>query len=163
MNKIFQFALFLGIFIVAIVFFEQAQNGRYQYINNIILDTRSGEFWSPDGTQFQPREGRITYHKPAVDDERNEDSRRQAFRDCVWNHPDKTAECLKVMSLERKIEKAAMAAANPIVLPHTLNEQQFGSQSADHANADEKYEYKSTEVEVREPRGKTPDTVAKDH
>jgi hypothetical protein len=53
MDKLFRIGLLVGVFAIALGFFQNSQNGRYQYSSNgnvgIIVDTRTGEFWTEQG------------------------------------------------------------------------------------------------------------------
>jgi hypothetical protein len=81
MENIFRIGLVVGIFAIAIAVFQHSQNGRYQYstdgTHGIIVDTRTGEFWTEDGSHFEPRIARITARHPSVDDQANK------FKECL--------------------------------------------------------------------------------
>jgi hypothetical protein len=73
-DRIYKVALLLGLFAIAIGLFENSRNTRYQYANHgdqgVIVDTRTGEYWTEDGTHFEPREAKITTHSPTMVDAR---------------------------------------------------------------------------------------------
>jgi hypothetical protein len=106
MDRSLQIALIVGVFAVATVLFEYSENGRYQYSPNgsagIIVDTRTGEYWTEDGSHFEPREARITVHHPAVDDRTASDDRVNKFMDCIHDaaHKKDARDCLA----EQKID-----------------------------------------------------------
>jgi|SRR6516165_290916 len=87
MDKPFQIALVVGVFAIAFVLYRDSENRRYLYSANgsggVVLDTRSGEFWTEDGTHFEPRFARITAHHPSVDDQTANDDSTNRFRDCL--------------------------------------------------------------------------------
>jgi hypothetical protein len=87
MDKLFKPALLVGVFAVAFALFQHSQNGRYQYSTNgnqgIVLDTRTGEFWTETGTHFQPQIAQVTLHVPSVDDQEASDRRRNEFKKCL--------------------------------------------------------------------------------
>jgi hypothetical protein len=87
MDKLLQIALVAGVFASAFVLFEHSENGRYSYTSNgndsIIVDTRTGEFWTQDGNHFEPRVARVTIHHPAIDNQTASDDRSNNFSDCV--------------------------------------------------------------------------------
>ena len=87
MDEPFKIGLLIGVFAIAIVLFQYSQNGRYQYSPNgnvgVIVDTRTGEFWTEEGSHFEPRTGHITTHLPSVDDETGTDERTIKFRNCL--------------------------------------------------------------------------------
>jgi hypothetical protein len=71
MTKPFQVAVVLALLLIALAAFRFSENGRYQYTNEIILDTRSGEGWNLSGdTHFNPRAGIIAAHQVHVEDSR---------------------------------------------------------------------------------------------
>jgi hypothetical protein len=83
MDRLLTIALIIGVFAVAAVLFENSENGRYQYSPGIIVDTRTGEYWTQDGSHFEPREARITVHQPSVNDQTASDDRHNKFLDCL--------------------------------------------------------------------------------
>jgi hypothetical protein len=87
MDRPLQLALIIGVFALAFVVFERSENGRYQYSTNgstgIIVDTRTGEYWTEEGNHFEPRQARITAHYPFVDDQSENDDHRNKVRNCV--------------------------------------------------------------------------------
>jgi hypothetical protein len=104
MDKGLTIGLVVGLFAVATALFQSAQNGRYQYTTNgsqaVIVDTRTGDFWTEDGSHFEPRMARVTAHHPTIDDQTESDDSAQKFHDCllaniqaVRNHSDKR-DCL---------------------------------------------------------------------
>jgi hypothetical protein len=89
-DKGFRIGLLVSIVAIAIALFQNSRNSHYQYFNNGnqvgIVDTRTGEFWTEEGSHFEPRTARITVHQPIVEDTTAEDTRTKAFSDCLWNH-----------------------------------------------------------------------------
>lgn len=87
MDTIFKVSLLICIFAIAAISVQSAQNGHYQYATNgntgIIVDTRTGEFWTEDGDHFEPRTAHITAHHPLIDDETANDDRTIRFKDCL--------------------------------------------------------------------------------
>jgi hypothetical protein len=94
MDKLFKIGLLVGIFAAAIALFQNSQNGRYRYSANpidpteyktsgVVIDTRTGEYWTEDGTHFEPRTAHITAHRPFVDDETANDDSTKKFHDCL--------------------------------------------------------------------------------
>lgn len=87
MEDIFRIGLVVGIFAIAIAVFQHSQNGRYQYstdgTHGIIVDTRTGEFWTEDGSHFEPRIARITARHPSVDDQTASDDKANKFKECL--------------------------------------------------------------------------------
>jgi hypothetical protein len=87
MDNVFKTGLLVGILAVAIALFQRSQNGRYQYSTNgtqgVVLDTRTGEFWTEDGTHFEPRMAHITARHPSVDDQTGSDDRSNRFKECL--------------------------------------------------------------------------------
>lgn len=79
--------LVVGVFAIAIAVFQHSQNGRYQYATDgthgIIVDTRTGEFWTEDGTHLEPRVAHIPVHIPSVDDQTAGDDKSNKFRECL--------------------------------------------------------------------------------
>jgi len=92
MNKAFKIGLVLSVFAVAIALFQAAQNNRYQCSSNgsqwIVADTRTGEFWTEDGSHWEPRRARITAHHPSVEDETAQDDRANNLHSCLMSHTD---------------------------------------------------------------------------
>lgn len=112
MDKPFKIGLVLGVFAVAIALFQGAQNGRHQYSNNgsqVIVDTRTGEFWTPDGSHFEPRWARITAHSPSVDDETGRDDRANALNACLVSGSD-PKKCLAEFRASRETKPAPVSA-----------------------------------------------------
>jgi hypothetical protein len=123
MDKAFKLGLLVGIFAVAVALFQSAENGRYQYSTNgseaVIVDTRTGDFWTENGSHFEPRIARITAHHPTVDDQTASDDSAQKFHDCllaniqaVRNHTDKR-DCLAEQHLNFQKPAPTPAAAQP--------------------------------------------------
>lgn len=86
MDKVFKMGVLVSLFAVAAALFESSQNGRYQYSRSdvhVVIDTRTGEFWTEDGTHFIPRAAQITVHHPAVDDQSASDDSANKFRECL--------------------------------------------------------------------------------
>jgi hypothetical protein len=87
LDRSLQIALIVSVLAIAVVLFQRSENGRYQYSPNgntgTIVDTRSGDYWTADGSHFQPREARITVHHPTVDNQTASDDRTNKFRDCL--------------------------------------------------------------------------------
>jgi hypothetical protein len=58
-DKAIKIGLLVSVFAAALALFQRSENGRYQYSTNgnqgVVLDTRTGEFWTEDGTHFEPR------------------------------------------------------------------------------------------------------------
>ncbi len=98
MQKGFRVGLLIGIFAISLALFENSQNGRYQYSigegHGIVTDTRTGEYWTEDGSHFEPRMARITVHHPVVDDESAGDDRAQQFSVCLSNQVKTPHECV---------------------------------------------------------------------
>jgi len=92
MDKGFKIGLVVGIFAIAIAIFEGSQNGRYQYSGvgdqGTVVDTRTGEFWTADGSHFEPRAARITAHHPQVEDATVNDDRANKLHNCLMSGAD---------------------------------------------------------------------------
>ena len=142
-EKAFKLSMVLALLAIGLILLQQSENGRYQYVNNVVLDTRTGAFWSSDGSHFEPRAARITFHHPAVDNQTSEDDRRQAFRDCIWNDPRKASDCVNQMIAARKAARAAGVDSS--------SEQQNQVPTSDNANHNQLPEYKTSEVEIQLP------------
>lgn len=103
----FKIGLLVGIFAVAIALFENSSNGRYQYSSNgsqgIVVDTRTGEFWTEDGSHFEPRTARITTHHPSVEDATAQDDRANSLHNCLMSHTD-PKKCLAEFTASRAIQ-----------------------------------------------------------
>jgi hypothetical protein len=103
----FKIGLLVGIFAVAIALFESSSNGRYQYSSNgsrgIVVDTRTGEFWTEDGSHFEPRTARITTHHPSVEDATAQDDRANSLHNCLMSHTD-PKKCLAEFTASRAIQ-----------------------------------------------------------
>ena len=117
MENAFKVGVLLGIFAIAVSLFLSSQNGRYQYSINesrgIIVDTRTGQFWTEEGSHFQPRVAQITMHQPLVNDETASDERSQRFHDCLQaniqalrNHSPKR-DCVAEQNFAKPEEHAA--------------------------------------------------------
>jgi hypothetical protein len=120
MNKGFKAGLLVGIFTIAIAVFENSQNGRYQYSINgnqgVVMDTRTGDFWTEDGSHFEPRTASITMHTPWIDDSTEGDKRSNSFRLCIQQSVKTPAACLE----EKKLaEQAARESLLRTVQPAT--------------------------------------------
>jgi len=102
-NRAFKVGLLVGIFTIAVALFQQSGNGRYQYVTKgeegIVVDTRTGEFWTEAGSHFEPREARITTHVPFVIDQAARDRRMNSYLDCVH---DGAADCLAQLLPKRQ-------------------------------------------------------------
>ena len=87
MDKLLQMALVAGVFASAFALFEHSENGRHRCTtdgnHNVIVDTRTGEFWTEDGSHFEPRQARITVHHPAIDNQTANDDGNNKFMDCI--------------------------------------------------------------------------------
>jgi hypothetical protein len=87
MDNASRIGLVVGVFAIAIALFQHSQNGRYQYstdgTHGIIVDTRTGEYWTEDGSHFEPRIAHITAHHPSVDDQTTGDDKSNEFRECL--------------------------------------------------------------------------------
>jgi hypothetical protein len=87
MDQVFKIGLLVGIFATALALFQHSENGRYQYSTSgtqgIVLDTRTGEFWTEDGTHFEPRTAHITARHPSLDDQTASDDRSNRFKECL--------------------------------------------------------------------------------
>ena len=87
MDRPFKIGLLVGVFAIAAVLFQNSQNGRYLYSTSgnggVVVDTRTGEFWTEEGTHFEPRSAHITAHHPSVDDETANDDSSNRFKDCL--------------------------------------------------------------------------------
>src|SRR5215467_1752097 len=145
MDKAFKLSIILALSAIALILLKQSQNGRFQYVDNFLLDTRTGAFWSSDGSHFEPRAGKITFHHPEVDDQTSEDDRRQSFRECISHHPAKATDCVNQMIASRKAEKAAKEALNG------SSEQENQAPAAENANRNQPLELKPSEVEIQLP------------
>jgi hypothetical protein len=104
MDKGFRIGLLVGVFAIAIGLFESSQNGRYQYSTNgnqgVVVDTRSGEYWTEDGSHFEPRTAHITAHHPSVEDATAEDDRANNLHNCLMSHAD-PKKCLAEFTASR--------------------------------------------------------------
>jgi hypothetical protein len=87
MDKPFQIGLVVGVFAIAYVLYLNSENGRYQYSGGMVVDTRTGEFWSEDGTHFEPRSAHITTHHPSVEGQAGKRSQGEEADEEVasWN------------------------------------------------------------------------------
>jgi len=87
MNKAFQIGFLSVLCVIALLLFQHSQNGRYQYSTvgtiGVIVDTRTGEYWTEDGTHFEPRSAHITTHHPSIDDQTASDDSTNKFRECL--------------------------------------------------------------------------------
>ena len=111
MDRVFKVAILACIFAIAICLFRQSSNGRYQYASSgnqgVVLDTRSGEFWTENGYHFEPRAARITLHEPLIVDEATSDHRTHAYLDCLHSG---RKDCLAQLLAE--VRKDAESAAS---------------------------------------------------
>lgn len=105
-NRLLQIALVAGLFAVAFALFKHSENGRYQYTtdgnHSIIVDTRTGEFWTEEGSHFEPREARVTVHLPAIDNQTASDDSSNKFRDCLHDavtHKRDAKDCVAQLKL----------------------------------------------------------------
>ena len=101
LDRLLKIGLLLGVFSIAATLFKYSENGRYQFSTSqnvrVIVDTRTGEFWSWDGNHFAPRKGEITLHHPSVFDLTQTDDQAAKFRDCldyVVTHPGSDRDCV---------------------------------------------------------------------
>lgn len=101
MNRVFQISSILILSAIAALLFQYSQNGHYQFSTNgtsgVIVDTRTGEYWTEDGSHFEPRSAHITAHHPSVDDQTSSDDRSNKFRDCLQDavaHHKSAKDCL---------------------------------------------------------------------
>jgi hypothetical protein len=95
MDKTFKIGVLVGILVIAIALFQLSQNARYSYStangdSGIVLDTRTGEFWTVDGSHYEPRAARITTHEPFVVNGAAQDHRVNNYLDCLHNSKDST-------------------------------------------------------------------------
>jgi hypothetical protein len=101
LDRLLKIGFLLGVFSIAFALFKYSENGRYQYSTSqnlrVIVDTRTGEFWSWDGNHFMPRKGQITLHHPSVFDLTQADDQAAKFRGCldyVVTHPGSDRDCV---------------------------------------------------------------------
>src|SRR5947209_4538522 len=120
MDKTFKIGLLLGVLAIASLLFQYSQNGRYQYFTKgdvgVIVDTRTGEFWTEEGSHFEPRTARITAHLPSVDDETATDDRTNKFRNCLQDavaNRRSTRDCLVEQKPESQPEGSKSRASSP--------------------------------------------------
>jgi len=87
MENTFRIGLVVGVLAIAIAVFQHSQNGRYQYstdgTHGTIVDTRTGEYWTEDGSHFEPRTAHITARHPSVDDQTASDDKSNKFKECL--------------------------------------------------------------------------------
>lgn len=102
MDRAFKLGLFLAALAIIFVLFQYSKNGRYQLSSTTdsnskwaIVDTRTGEFWTEEGSHFEPRAARITAHAPQIVDLTDSDNRRNAYLECLHN---KGANCLEMLT-----------------------------------------------------------------
>jgi len=118
MENTFRIGLVVSVFAVAIAVFQFSQNGRYQYsidgTHGIIVDTRTGEFWTEDGSHFEPRIARITARHPSVDDETASDDKANKFKECleaniqaIRDHSETRRDCVAERQTDLRLQKAS--------------------------------------------------------
>lgn len=60
--------------LIALALYLHAENGRYQFIktdsNEIVIDTRTGEYWVDATTHIDPRGHRVTQTNPAISEQK---------------------------------------------------------------------------------------------
>jgi hypothetical protein len=116
MDKGFKIGLVVGIFAIAIAIFEGSQNGRYQYSGSgdqgAIVDTRTGEFWTADGSHFEPRAARITAHHPQVEDATVNDDRADKLHNCLMSGAD-PKKCLAEFTASGTNASSPASASTP--------------------------------------------------
>jgi hypothetical protein len=112
MDKTFKIGLLVGILAIAVALFQHSQNARYSYSTSgdsgIVLDTRTGEFWTVDGSHYEPRAARITTHEPFVVNDAGRDRRVNNYLDCLHNSKDPT-KCGSELLGEIRKENEAVA------------------------------------------------------
>jgi hypothetical protein len=110
MEKAFKLGLVIGIFAIAIALFEYSRNARYQYSTHgdqgVVLDTRTGEFWTEDGSHFEPKKARVTLHHPTIDDVTAHDDRANRLNECLKSHTD-PKKCLAEFSAAKSLETSS--------------------------------------------------------
>jgi len=114
MDKGFKIGLVVGILAIAIALFESSQNGRYQYSGTgeqgAMVDTRTGEFWTADGSHYEPRAAKITAHHPQVEDATANDDRANKLHSCLIGGGD-PKKCLADFAASRPNVSPAPAAS----------------------------------------------------
>jgi len=98
MDRVFKGGLLVCLAAIAITLFQQSRNGRYQYGLNgnqgVVLDTRNGEFWTEDGSHFEPKQARITARHPLLVDNTADDDRANGLHNCLFSHEKAPKQCV---------------------------------------------------------------------
>jgi hypothetical protein len=74
-----------------------------------VLDTRTGEYWTEDGSHFEPRRAVITTHVPKVINQAEHDERAIQLDDCLSGHQKTPQECLADFRKENKGSETSLS------------------------------------------------------